>query len=66
MMPLYEFQCKECGEKFAVRLSWQEKDKAVCPSCGAQNLKQLFTGITILGSSTRGSSCSAPVGRPFS
>ncbi|SMB94266.1 putative regulatory protein, FmdB family [Thermanaeromonas toyohensis ToBE] len=65
-MPLYEFRCKECGEKFTMRLSWQEKDKAVCPSCGAQNLQQLFTGITILGSSPKGSSCSAPSGSRFS
>jgi len=65
-MPLYEFQCKDCGEKFSVRLSWQEKDKAVCPSCNSQNLRQLFTGITILGSGSKAGGCSAPTGSPFS
>ncbi|MCG0277001.1 MAG: zinc ribbon domain-containing protein [Thermanaeromonas sp.] len=65
-MPLYEFQCKDCGEKFSVRVSWQEKDKATCPSCKGRNLKQLFSGITILGGSSKVGGCSTPAGSPFS
>ncbi|MGB9662872.1 MAG: FmdB family zinc ribbon protein [Moorellaceae bacterium] len=66
-MPTYEFRCRDCGERFSVQLPWQEKDKAVCPSCGGKDLQQLFTGITILGrSSSESGSCAAPAGGRFS
>ncbi|MEW8957666.1 MAG: zinc ribbon domain-containing protein [Moorella sp. (in: firmicutes)] len=64
-MPTYDFRCQECGERFTVKMSWQEKDKATCPACGSSKLQQLFTGITILGGSS-GGGCAAPSGSRFS
>ncbi|BCV20866.1 FmdB family zinc ribbon protein [Moorella sp. Hama-1] len=65
-MPTYDFRCQECGERFTVKMSLKEKDKATCPACGSQKLQQLFTGITILGGSSGGGGCAAPAGSSFS
>ncbi|WP_173299050.1 FmdB family zinc ribbon protein [Thermanaeromonas sp. C210] len=65
-MPTYEFRCQDCGNRFTVRLSWQEKDKATCPSCGGRRLQQLFTGITILAGGSSGGGCASPAGSRFS
>jgi len=67
IMPTYDFRCQECGDRFTVKMSWKDKDKAICPACGSGKLQQLFTGITILGgSSSSGGSCAAPTGSRFS
>jgi putative FmdB family regulatory protein len=31
-VPLYEFQCGECGERFEVRASFDDKDKGLGPT----------------------------------
>ena len=64
-MPTYDFRCKECGELFAKRISFSEKDKVVCPNCSGQ-VEQRFTGFGLVkgGGSSSGSSC-APSGSPF-
>lgn len=65
-VPTYDFRCQECGERFTVKMSWKERDKATCPACGSQKLQQLFTGITILGGSSNSGGCAAPAGSRFS
>ncbi|HBT47504.1 MAG TPA: zinc ribbon domain-containing protein [Peptococcaceae bacterium] len=65
-MPTYEFRCQDCGHRFTVQLSWRDKDKASCPSCGGRQLQQLFTGITILAGGGGDGSCAAPAGSRFS
>jgi len=64
-MSTYEFRCQKCGERFAARMSWQDKDKAACPACGSSKLQQLFTGINILGGGIS-NKCSPPAGSRFS
>ncbi len=62
-MPIYEFDCKECGEKFdkLVRSSAAQSE-VVCPSCGSDEVKKrmsLFAAAPSGGSSSSlGSSCS--------
>lgn len=44
-MPIYEFQCADCGARFEVRASFSEKDKGLkpkCPQCGSENTGQVF------------------------
>lgn len=60
-MPIYEYRCKACGDKFEklVRLSAKIED-IECPSCGqhkAEKAVSLFGGIS--GASTSSSSTGA-------
>ena len=52
-MPIYEYQCTECGERFEVRQAIGEDGSNLsCPKCHAQNLKRLFSSFFSSGSST--------------
>lgn len=57
-MPFYDFQCKDCGEQFSKRISWQEKPGVTCPHCGSQNLREIygFNAVVKSGGSSSGSS----------
>lgn len=33
-MPLYEYECEECGVRFERRQSFSEEPVRVCPECG--------------------------------
>ena len=54
VMPLYEFRCASCGERFEIISSDAERDEnAVCPSCGGRDVSQVFGGFTVGISRTR-------------
>jgi putative FmdB family regulatory protein len=38
-MPIYEYVCRGCAERFEALLYGREK--AVCPSCGKRDLEKL-------------------------
>jgi len=47
-MPLYDFQCKDCGRNFELSLTLAEREekesaKKVCPSCSSGNVQQRMT-----------------------
>ncbi len=42
-MPIYEFQCNECGRTWEILLSPREIDLAACPECGSRNPKRLLS-----------------------
>lgn len=45
-MPLYDYQCKDCGEAYEVRATIKEKEEgleSVCPKCGSHEVRQLLT-----------------------
>jgi len=43
-MPIYEYKCAQCGEKFEVRQSvGEDGSKLNCPKCNAKNPKRLFS-----------------------
>jgi putative FmdB family regulatory protein len=45
-MPIYEYQCTQCGEKFEVRQAIGEDSSAVsCPKCHTENPKRLFSSF---------------------
>ena len=52
-MPLYDYQCKDCGEVFEVRATIKEKEaglQLVCPKCGCHELRQKLTaGLMLVG-----------------
>jgi putative FmdB family regulatory protein len=56
-MPIYEYQCIECGQKFEVRQSMGEDgSKLNCPKCHARNPKRLLSLFFSPASSTPESS----------
>jgi putative FmdB family regulatory protein len=53
-MPIYEYQCAKCGERFEIVSSLSERDeKAVCPACGGREVSQVFGGFRVGISRTR-------------
>ena len=45
-MPLYDYQCKDCGETFEMRATIKEKEAGlalVCPKCGSHEARQLIS-----------------------
>ncbi len=62
-MPVYEYECKSCGEKFERKRGIAESDSKVkCPKCGAKEPRRVFSAFARGPSSFSGGSC-AP-GRP--
>jgi putative FmdB family regulatory protein len=53
-MPVYEYQCAKCGERFEIVSNLSERDeKAVCPVCGGRKVSQVFGGFRVGISRTR-------------
>lgn len=43
-MPIYEYECTQCRERFEMRQSFDEdRSKVTCPKCGAPNPKRRFS-----------------------
>jgi putative FmdB family regulatory protein len=52
-MPLYEYQCTQCGQKFEVRQAIGEGGSDLsCPKCHAPGPKRLFSSFFSPGAST--------------
>ena len=59
-MPIYEYRCLECGEKFEklVRLSTSTSE-IECSKCGGQKVGKLISAFSARMSSTTAASASA-------
>jgi putative FmdB family regulatory protein len=46
-MPIYEFECEKCGNKFE-EFCWPEEDtaKLTCPKCGESEFKKLMSSFS--------------------
>jgi len=42
-MPIYAFQCAECGHSFDRLQKMSDPDPEVCPNCGAHQVKRQLT-----------------------
>ena len=42
-MPIYEYECRKCGETHEILQKISESPKRKCPSCGALSLKKLVS-----------------------
>jgi putative FmdB family regulatory protein len=42
-MPIYEYRCKACGERFEELVSASAKKAPPCTSCGATGAKRLYS-----------------------
>lgn len=61
-MPIYEYQCTRCGEKFEVRQAiGQDGSNLSCPKCNAGKPKRVFSSFFSSSSSeTEPSEVSCP------
>ena len=53
-MPVYEFECEDCGRKFDIVATLTEKEaglKPACPKCGCKKTRQVLGRFTLLTSS---------------
>ncbi|MBN1191248.1 MAG: zinc ribbon domain-containing protein [Dehalococcoidales bacterium] len=54
-MPVYEFKCRKCGEKFELKLGFfHNRRNVTCPKCGENAPDRVFSSFGI----DTGSSCS--------
>ena len=54
-MPIFDFQCLDCGERFEALVL---KTAASCPSCQSARLEQQISSFAVSSESTRESSLS--------
>jgi len=61
-MPIYEYQCAHCGQKFEVRQAIGEDGSSLnCPKCHAREPKRIFSSFFSRGlSETEPSDVSCP------
>lgn len=58
-MPIYEYCCPKCGERFEELETVADRKKPhTCPACGAKNATLVLSTFAAHG--TGGSSCSRP------
>jgi len=56
-MPIYEYECRDCGEKFEMFRSINSSDSEIkCPKCGVENAQRVFS-LFARGSSSSGGGC---------
>lgn len=44
-MPIYEFECEECGERFE-ELAPSETRSLFCPACGSRETRRLLSPVS--------------------
>ncbi|MFO8143258.1 MAG: zinc ribbon domain-containing protein [Dehalococcoidales bacterium] len=55
-MPIYEYECTNCGERFELRRGMTDSDSDIkCPYCSEQQVKRVFS---IFGTTSSAPSCS--------
>ena len=67
-MPLYEYNCQDCGEEFDQIVRFSDADLLPeCPECGQVNTRKKISAGAVIGVSTTGSSprASRPASSPF-
>ncbi|MCL4458735.1 MAG: zinc ribbon domain-containing protein [Chloroflexi bacterium] len=62
-MPLYEYKCMNCGQRFERVIRSNEPVKIECPDCGSERVQRLVSVFGRFGFSTPYSgNCSPPTG----
>lgn len=56
-MPIFEYNCSECGGVFEKLHKTISEQKPVCPQCGSLETKKQFSTFSSVGSSSSGKGC---------
>ena len=57
-MPMYEYECQGCGDKFELRRGFSDSDEDIeCPKCGLQNVKRAVSLFASGGGGGSGGVC---------
>jgi len=55
-MPLYEYECGECGQRFERLVSLREARQGMrCPKCGSKSVRKLMSVFASAGGQSNGS-----------
>ncbi|MBN2209423.1 MAG: zinc ribbon domain-containing protein [Candidatus Coatesbacteria bacterium] len=58
-MPIYEYECEKCKERFELLRGISESgEPAACPKCGAEDARRLMSLFGSSGCGSSGDSCS--------
>lgn len=59
-MPIYEYQCQDCGNEFEELVLNRATEPQTCPQCGKGEITRLASTFGMVGDTRRGtmSSCS--------
>jgi len=50
-MPIYEYECDKCGEKFELRRGFNDSDSDIqCPKCGEKDARKVFSAFGVASS----------------
>lgn len=60
-MPIYEFECKECGARFEELVA--AGGAAPCPACGSERTRRLYSAVSPPGRQPRGAAVRADEAR---
>jgi putative FmdB family regulatory protein len=52
-MPIYEFECEECGKRFE-ELTPGDTRSLACPGCGSERTRRLLSPVSPAGRQPRG------------
>ncbi|MBM4348748.1 MAG: zinc ribbon domain-containing protein [Deltaproteobacteria bacterium] len=62
-MPIYEYQCRKCGEIFEkIQKPNEGVESVACPFCGEWEPEKILSGFSSLRRSESTSSCGSPGG----
>jgi putative FmdB family regulatory protein len=60
-MPIYEFECEECGARFEELMASDQG--AACPSCASERTRRLLSAVSPPGRQPRGAGVRADESR---
>jgi putative FmdB family regulatory protein len=59
-LPIYEYECSQCGDKFEIRRGLTDSDSDLkCPRCGAKSPRRVFSTFC---TNQSGEACASPSG----
>lgn len=61
-MPLYNYECQQCGKRFEELVAYDKREAVVCPNCQGKT-KVLVSAFAVKAG---GSTSAAPARSPFS
>ncbi|MCD6569149.1 MAG: zinc ribbon domain-containing protein [Deltaproteobacteria bacterium] len=61
-MPIYEYECKDCGEIFEALVYLSSNTELVCPKCGSKSVSKKISKIAARSNCGSCSSCSSSSG----